>query len=355
MRAVVAMSGGVDSSVSAFLLKERGYEVVGLSMRLSDGRDDAGGSGCCGVEDIADARRVASRLGIPFYAINLKAEFERDVVRPFVAEYLRGRTPSPCISCNERLKFGLLLGRARELGADLFATGHYARVSENGGLFELGGAAETARDQSYFLFTLGQKELSHTLFPLGEIRKDEVRAIAAREGLPVAVKPDSQETCFVPRGGYADFVAGRAPGDCSGDIVDTAGRRVGRHKGYFRYTIGQRRGTGLAFGSPRYVTAINAARKTVVLGGNDDLLAAALVAEGASWVAGPPPATGFPCTAKIRSTHRGVPARVFPSAKGFRLEFDSPVRAVAPGQAAVLYDGDKVLGGGWIREALPRR
>ncbi|MBI5525283.1 MAG: tRNA 2-thiouridine(34) synthase MnmA [Deltaproteobacteria bacterium] len=351
MRAVVAMSGGVDSSVAALLLRRRGLEVIGLSMRLWDGRADAGGSGCCGVDDIGDARRVASRLDIPFYAVNFKNEFERVAVRPFVSEYLAGRTPSPCIVCNERLKFDLLQRRARELGADVFATGHYARVCRNGTRFELRRAKDHRRDQSYFLFTLDQARLNRAEFPLSEMTKDEVRAIAAREGLPVAVKPDSQETCFVPPGGYAAFVASQAPGDFSGEIVDTSGKTLGQHKGYFRYTIGQRRGTGLAFGSPRYVTAIDAARRIVTIGGNDDLLSTALVADGASWVAGSPPVIGAPCTVRIRSTHRGVPARVFPSAKGFRVEFESPVRAVAPGQAAVLYDGDRVLGGGWIREA----
>lgn len=354
MRAVVAMSGGVDSSVCALLLKRRGLQVIGLSMRLFEGRADAGGSGCCGVEDIADARRVASKLGIPFYALNVKGEFEKFVVRPFVAEYLAGRTPSPCIMCNEKLKFEILLRRARGLGADLFATGHYARVVGEGGRYELRRAADQRRDQSYFLFTLGQKELSHTLFPLGEMKKGEVRAIAAAEGLPVAVKPDSQENCFVPPGGYADFVAGRAGGDPSGEILDTTGRTVGRHKGYFRYTVGQRRGTGLAFGAPRYVTAIDAEKKTVTIGPNEDLLSGTLDADGASWVSGLPPADGAECTVMIRSTHRGVPARIFPKTDSFRVKFHSPVRAVAPGQAAVIYDGDKLLGGGWIRGGFCR-
>jgi tRNA-uridine 2-sulfurtransferase len=326
-------------------------------MHLWDGRGQAGaqdgGSLCCGVDDIDDARRAAAAIGIPYYVVNLKDEFRREVVDRFVAEYLAGRTPSPCIRCNDVLKFSLLVRRAEELGADAVATGHYARIEEAGGVRRLLRGVEKRRDQSYFLFTLTQRQLAGLVFPVGGMTKDEVRRVAVDAGLAVAAKGDSQEACFVPVGGYADFVAARAGRrDDSGEIVDTEGMTLGRHRAYYRYTIGQRRGTGLAFGAPRYVVAIDADSKRVTIGGPDDLMAAGLEADGANWVAGAPPEPGKPCLVKIRNGHRGAAARVFASEDAFTVRFDEKVRAVAPGQAAVVYAGDVVLGGGWIRGAI---
>ena len=361
-RVVVAMSGGVDSSVAALLLKRGGAEVIGISMHLwaspnstcgeGDGRDGVG-SLCCGVDDIADARKVAAKIDIPFYVVNLKDEFDRHVVQPFVREYLAGRTPSPCIRCNEVLKFDILARRARELGADILATGHYARIEESGGAFVLLRGAEKRRDQSYFLFTLTQRKLKHLVFPVGGMSKEQVRRTAAEAGLPVAEKGDSQEACFVPSGGYADFIAVRAGDrDASGEIVDTGGKVLGWHRGYYRYTVGQRRGTGLAFGTPRYVVSIDAEKRRVMIGGPSDLMASGLVADGTNWVGGTPPRLGTACVVKVRNGHRGAAAHVFPSGDAFTVRFDEKVRAIAPGQAAVLYKDDVVLGGGWIREAI---
>ena len=352
--AAVAMSGGVDSSVAALLLKKRGFSVIGLSMRLwgADGGADDGcvsGSSCCGVDDINDARAVAAQLDIPFYVINFKNEFKSLVVDPFIAEYLDGRTPSPCIVCNRKLKFGLLLRRARELGADIFATGHYAQVVRKDGVSKLLAGVDGSRDQSYFLFAMNQTDLSMVDFPVGVLPKSEVRRLATEAGLKVARKGDSQEVCFVPGNDYAAFI-GESSGnvDRSGFIVDTSGKVLGRHKGYYHYTVGQRRGLGVAVGEPRYVVRVDPVSGKVVVGKNADLMASGLKASGASWIGGEPvPDKDY--TVRIRSTHRGEKARVMTEGeKTFRVEFENPVRAVAPGQAAVVYDGGEVLGGGWI-------
>lgn len=349
-RVVVAMSGGVDSSLAAALLVEGGYDVVGVSMRLWAGPSE---SGCCSLDDFLDARLVAERLGIPFYVMDFSADFGRAVVADFVAEYRRGRTPNPCARCNQFVKFAGFWDRARELGAARIATGHYARVAEVDGGGALLAGLDPDKDQSYFLFGVDRAVLARTLFPVGGLRKAAVRAEAERRGLPVARKPDSQEVCFVPRGGYAAFVETQASDEPrrGGSIIDADGAVLAAHGGVHRFTIGQRRGLGVAGGAPRYVTAI-AADGTVRLGDAAAVLAAGLVADAPNWLA-PPPAPGARVAVKIRSRFAPQPARVLRAdAHGFALVADEALRAVTPGQAAVLYDGARVLGGGWIQSAL---
>lgn len=349
-RVVVAMSGGVDSSLAAALLVEGGYDVVGVSMRLWAGASD---SGCCSLDDFLDARLVAEQLGIPFYVMDFSQVFERTVVEEFVAEYRRGRTPNPCARCNQYVKFAGFWERARELGATRVATGHYARVAPADDGAALLAGVDPDKDQSYFLFGMDRAALAHTLFPVGELAKPTVRAEAARRGLPVASKADSQEICFVPRGGYAAFVeayAGGAPA-VAGAIVDQDGRTVGEHDGVHHFTIGQRRGLGVAGGAPRYVTAIEA-DGTVRLGGPERVVARGLIADAVNWLA-PVPAVGARVSVKIRSRFAPQAARVVAAdAGGFVVQADDGLRAVTPGQAAVLYDGERVIGGGWIRAAV---
>ena len=349
-RVVVAMSGGVDSSLAAALLVEAGYDVVGVSMRLWAGPSD---SGCCSLDDFLDARLVAERLGIPFYVMDFSDVFGRAVVDDFVAEYRRGRTPNPCARCNQYVKFAGFWDRARELGATRIATGHYARIGEVAGEAQLLAGVDPDKDQSYFLFGIDRAVLARTLFPVGGLRKTVVRAEAERRGLPVAGKPDSQEVCFVPRGGYAAFVEQQpasAPAR-GGSIVDADGQVVGTHDGVHRFTIGQRRGLGVAGGAPRYVTAIEA-DGTVRLGAAAQVIAAGLVADAPNWLA-PPPAVGSRVAVKIRSRFAAQAARVVRADdSGFAVVADDGLRAVTPGQAAVLYDGERVLGGGWIRSAM---
>ncbi|MBX3024408.1 tRNA 2-thiouridine(34) synthase MnmA [bacterium] len=350
-RVVVAMSGGVDSSLAAALLVEAGYEVVGISMRLWAGASD---SGCCSLDDFLDARLVAERLGIPFYVMDFSAAFARAVVDDFVAEYRRGRTPNPCARCNQHVKFAGFWERARELGATRIATGHYARIAGAGDGAALLAGVDADKDQSYFLFGIERAVLARTLFPVGGLCKSEVRAAAARRGLPVAGKPDSQEVCFVPRRGYAAFVE-RHPSPeplRGGRLVDAAGQVIATHDGVHRFTIGQRRGLGVAGGAPRYVTAIEA-DGTVRLGGAAQVLARGVVAAAVNWLTAPP-AVGAPVAVKIRSRFAPQAARVVRAdAEGFVVVAADGLRAVTPGQAAVLYDGERVLGGGWIRAALP--
>ena len=348
-RVVVAMSGGVDSSVAAALLVEAGYDVVGVSMRLWAGASD---SGCCSLDDFLDARLVAEQLGIPFYVMDFSQAFGRAVVDDFVAEYRRGRTPNPCARCNQYVKFAGFWERARELGATRIATGHYARVAARDGAPALLTGVDADKDQSYFLFGIDRAVLADTLFPVGGLAKPAVRAEAARRGLPVASKADSQEVCFVPRGGYAAFVAAQ-PGFAAlpGRLVDEDGREVGTHDGVHRFTIGQRRGLGGGNGAPRYVTGIEA-DGTVRLGAGERVTAAGLVADGANWLAPIPPA-GTRLAVKIRSRFAAQAARVVRAdAQGFALLADEGMRAVTPGQAAVLYDGERVIGGGWIAAAV---
>ena len=351
-RVLVAMSGGVDSSVAAALLVEQGFDVVGVTMRLS-----GGGSRCCSLDDVEDARRVADKLAIRFYVADYADAFRSEVMEPFADAYLAGRTPIPCVGCNGRFKFHRLLERARALGADAVATGHYARIERDPatGAAALLRGADAAKDQSYFLFDLGPAQLASARFPVGALDKAEVRARARELGLATAEKPESMEICFVPDGDYAAVVEtlrpGAAPGP--GDVVDEAGRRVGRHEGVHRFTVGQRRGLDVALGRRVYVKSLDATHNRVVVAPRDRLGARGARLAGTSWVAGAPPAAPVRARVQVRHRHEGVAASIAPRADGgAELRFDAAVDAVAPGQAAVFYDGDRVLGGGWIEEAL---
>jgi tRNA-specific 2-thiouridylase len=346
------MSGGVDSSVTAALLREQGWEVTGAFVCMGRAADADGGSGCCSPEDAADARRVAGLLGVDLFVLDATRDFER-VIEAFAAEYAAGRTPNPCIGCNRDIKFGRLLARARDLGFDAVATGHYARAVTVGGRPALARARAEGKDQSYVLFELPAAALGRLLLPLGELEsKAVVREHARRLGLPVAEKPDSQEICFVPDGDYAAVLAARAPAALTpGPIVDEAGREVGRHRGFARYTVGQRRGLGALGPEPRYVTAIDAATATVRVGPRALAAAGGLVAGRATWHA--PPSAGARVEVQVRSHARPAAARLESTGARFTAAFEATVEAVTPGQAAVVYDGEVLLGGGWIERALP--
>jgi len=366
MKLAVAMSGGVDSSAAAAILKEQGHDLVGFTMQLWNQRrgisvDENGDplpSRCCSLDDVYDARRVAEELGFPFYVLNLEREFERDVVQPFVESYLAGETPIPCVSCNSRLKFASLDGLARSLGCDKVATGHYARVEydEASDRYRLLRGRNLQKDQSYFLWELTQDQLSRSLFPLGEMSKPEVRDVAREHSLAVAEKSESQEICFVPDGNYAGFIdryleatgsAGRNPGE--GEIVEANGAVVGHHAGIHRYTVGQRRGIGIASSQPLYVINIDASKNQVTVGHQDDLLSDEFTAAGVNWIAFDKP--GHPVRAEVRVRYRHTPAAatITPIENNrVRVNFDEPQRAITPGQATVFYRGDEVVGGGWI-------
>ncbi len=349
-RVVLAMSGGVDSSVAALLLREQGYDVVGLFMRTGahgadDGRRDHK-KGCCSALDAGDARRVADRLDIPFYALDFERDFDR-IIDYFADEYLAGRTPNPCVVCNSWLKFGQLWTYGRQMQADFIATGHYAQMVMRDGTAELHRAADPDKDQSYVLYGLRREILPHLLFPIGGFPKDEVRALARKAGLAVADKPDSVEICFVPDGDHAALIRQRRPEHATaGHIVDTSGNVLAEHEGIEQFTIGQRKGLGFAAGQRRYVLRIVPGENEVIVGDREDLLASALTASQVNWLCDDPPTR---CQAKIRYRHTATAATVTPLADGrAQVDFDEPQSAVTPGQAVVFYDGPRVLGGGWI-------
>ena len=347
------MSGGVDSSVAAALLAEAGHEVIGLSMQLYDQREGESGYGsCCSLDDLHDAGRVARRLGIPHYIVNFEREFQLTVVSNFVTEYVAGRTPIPCAHCNSDLKFATLLDRSMAYGAEVVATGHYARIAIDAetGRHILRRGLDGAKDQSYFLFSLTQEQLSRASFPVGHLSKDSVRDAARRLGLPVAEKPDSQEICFVPDGDYAAFIE-RKTGDLEGGgaIVSQSGDVLGRHGGVHRFTVGQRKGLGIAAAEPLYVLQLRPADKTVVVGPRPELERTNLTASNVNWIAGAPPSGPMRVTAQIRHRHQPAAGTVC-TLEGNRasMEFDVPVMAITPGQAVVFYKDDIVMGGGWI-------
>src|SRR6266851_5775496 len=353
-RIVVAMSGGVDSSVTAALCVAAGYEVVGVTLQLYDHGAASGKKGaCCAGQDVRDAARVAERLGIPHYVLDYEARFREAVIEDFAESYRRGETPVPCIRCNERIKFRDLLETARELGASALATGHYARRVPGTKGPELHRARDDARDQSYFLYRTSRAELDFLRFPLGPLTKAETRALARDFALPVAEKPDSQDICFVPQGSYAALVTRLRPeaGE-PGEIVDQSGQVLGRHRGIAHFTVGQRRGLGVSAAEPLFVLRIEAATRRIVVGPKSSLGETRIALAELNWL-GPPlmPGDAVPVAAKLRSAQPAVPAQLYPSAIGGEAELvlDVPAGAVAPGQAAVLYDGERVLGGGWMR------
>ena len=357
------MSGGVDSSVAAALLREQGYEVVGVTMRLWTVEDPSAARHhrrCCSVEDTDDARAACDQLAIPHYVLNFERAFATGVVDQFVQEYARGRTPNPCLACNNQVKFRPLLEHALALGADCLATGHYARLRpygrpsgrRNGRGYEMWRAADRSKDQSYVLYTLGQRELSRALFPVGEHAKEEVRAIARRYRLPNADKPDSADICFIPSGDYRSFVGQRVASQ-PGDILDTAGNRLGRHRGIVNYTIGQRRGLPARGGSePLYVLSVDAEANVVVAGPEEELLAPGLIAGELSFVSGEVSREPFQTQARIRYHSEPAPATVEVRGDTAEVRFQRPQRAVTPGQAVVFYDGERVIGGGMITGPL---
>jgi len=361
----VAMSGGVDSSTVAAMLRAEGYNVIGLTMQLWNQRRLVGHPGmpeavqgrCCSLEDVYDARRVAETIGIPYYVVNQEDRFERDVVRPFVEEYLSGRTPIPCSLCNNHLKFDQLLTVAQQIGADAVATGHYARVEfdDDRARWLLKRPTDRSKDQTYFLFGLTQEQLSRTLFPLGGMTKPEVRELARQHGLALAEKPDSQEICFVPGGDYKNFLdaylaeQGESLPDTAGELVTTDGRVIGEHNGIHNFTVGQRKGLGVATGSPLYVLQIKGDTRQVVVGEPENLYAGTLLSRRINLISVRDLLEPMRVSVKIRHRHEPAPATIEKTgADQIFVTFDQPQRAITPGQASVFYDGDVVVGGGWI-------
>ena len=359
-RALIAMSGGVDSSVAAYLTQLEQFDCIGATMRLYDNApdEDCDANSCCSLEDVEDARAVARRLGMPFYAFNFKADFKKNVIDHFICSYECGLTPNPCIECNRHLKFDRLLQRARELGCEYVVSGHYARIrqDETSGRYLLHKAADLSKDQSYVLYCLTQEQLAHIRFPLGELSKQQVRAIAQEQGFVNARKGDSQDICFVPDGDYAAFME-RCTGKtyAPGSFLDLQGNVVGEHQGAVRYTLGQRKGLGLAMGAPVYVCAKDMANNTVTVGPNESLYATALLADRWNWFPFPALTQPLRVSARARYNQQPQPATVYPEENGAaRVVFDTPQRALTPGQAVVLYDGDLVIGGGTIVKVLDR-
>jgi tRNA-specific 2-thiouridylase len=364
MKIAVAMSGGVDSSAAAALLKEQGHELIGFTMQLWNQRrgisvDENGDplpSRCCSLDDVYDARRVAESLGFPFYVLNLEREFEDSVVEPFVASYLAGETPIPCVSCNSRLKFEALDRMALSLGCDKVATGHYARVEydSDADRYRIFRGADRNKDQSYFLWELTQEQLSRSLFPLGEMDKQAARAVAREADLYTADKQESQEICFVPDGKYSEFIDRYLAHEkrdlpSGGDIVTASGEVVGTHTGIHRYTIGQRRGLGISHERPLYVTAIERAKNQIIVGDESELDSIEFTARGVNWIAFDEPTDPVRAQVRIRYRHEPAAATIYPLADAHaRVVFDQPQRAITPGQTTIFYNGDEVLGGGWI-------
>lgn len=356
MKALIAMSGGVDSSVAAFLAKKEGYDCIGCTMKLYY-NEDAGiakGHTCCSLSDTEDARSVACRLGIPYYVFNFTSDFRDKVINKFICSYENGMTPNPCIDCNRYMKFDKLFQRAEILGCDYVVTGHYAKIEKGKNGFLLKKADDETKDQSYVLYSMTQKQLAHTLFPLGAMKKTETRRIADENGFVTANKADSQDICFAPDGDYAKVIeinSGKKPKP--GFFTDTYGNILGKHKGIIHYTIGQRKGQGLSFDEPRYVCAIYPKENTVVLGSERELYGTSLVAAEFNWISGKAPEKPIRCNAKIRYRQHESPATASVNHDGtVSIVFVTPQRAITPGQAAVLYDGDAVLGGGVIQNRL---
>ncbi len=355
VRALIAMSGGVDSSIAAKLIKDAGYDCVGCTMKLY-GNEDIGisrGHTCCSLEDVEDARAVAYKIGMPYYVFNFTDDFREKVISKFVSSYEHALTPNPCIDCNRYMKFDKLFERAKILDCEYVVTGHYARIEERDGEFFLKKALDETKDQSYVLYSMTQKQLAHTRFPLGTLRKSEVRELAGKYGFVNASKPDSQDICFVPDGDYGAFLE-RYSGKKypSGAFIGTDGNVLGLHRGTVRYTIGQRRGLGVALGKPMYVKKIDPDENTVTLAEERELYSDVLTAAEFNWVSGHTPEAEIRCRAKIRYRQKEEPAAAYPRPDGtVNVKFDRPQRAITPGQAVVLYDGETVLGGGRIIQA----
>jgi tRNA-specific 2-thiouridylase len=356
-RIVVAMSGGVDSTTVAAILKQEGHEVIGITMQLLDYKDAEGG--CCSLDHVIDARRVAQELDIPHYVVNFIDSFKELVLKDYVVKYESGKTPIPCVLCNQYVKFDLLLKRALELGADYLATGHYAKIINGDGAYSLNKADDENKDQTYFLYTLKQKELSKLMFPLGSLKKDEVRELARSLNIKLAEKPDSTGVCFVPSDNYRDYLISQSAfTEKQGDIINVEGEVLGKHRGIYSFTIGQRRGLGIAMGKPMYVVGIEPKENRLIVGEEDKIYSNKLLAENISWVQTKNQIElnseePFEVRAKIRNRHREDDAVVtMKSDTQAEIEFKNPQRAITPGQAVVLYQDKKVLGGGWINRVL---